>query len=235
MLILFEDSHLLVVNKPVGLTVNRSSTTKDEETLFDWVEQHASWPLNTAAAEFNDRRGVVHRLDKDTSGALIVAKNPQAFAALQKQFKERTVKKDYRVLVYGQLGEDFTVNAPIGRNPRNRFKQAVAATGREAVTEFEVTSQFSETTLLRAFPKTGRMHQIRVHLAALNHAVCGDPIYSPKGLYQEYIELLTKHHIPIRMFLHAGRVTFAHPVTGAEMAVEAALPPELQVVLKLNK
>lgn len=234
--ILYEDSHLFVINKPVGLTVNRSSTTGDEETLFDWLDAHRG-VIKTDVAEFNDRRGVVHRLDKDTSGALIIAKTPEAFLNLQKQFKERLVKKEYNALVYGQIDnithEGFTVNAPIGRNPRNRFRQAVVATGREAVTEFAVVSQFNNATLLAAFPKSGRTHQIRVHLCALNHAVCGDPIYSPKDLYKEYVEMLDKHHIPVRMFLHARRITFSHPAAGVTTTIEAALPAELQAVLVL--
>ena len=253
MTILFEDSHLLIVNKPAGLTVNRSSTTKDTETLFDWVERYASWPLVTSALEFNDRCGVVHRLDKETSGALVIAKDPDTFVALQKQFKDRTVQKEYTVLVHGQLDNlsrpGFIVDAPIGRNPRNRFRQAVVESGRPAVTEFELRraapwgGSTDETvtpptrpiavSLLSAYPKTGRMHQIRVHLAALNHPVCGDPVYSPKNLYKEYTQLLEKNHIDLRMFLHAAKITFTHPVTGKQMTVEAPLPPELAQVLQI--
>jgi len=178
--ILFEDSHLLIVNKPAGLTVNRSSTTKDTETLFDWGERYASWPLVTSALEFNDRCGVVHRLDKETSGALVIAKDPDTFVALQKQFKDRTVQKEYTVLVHGQLDNlsrpGFIVDAPIGRNPRNRFRQAVVESGRPAVTEFELRraapwgGSTDETvtpptrpiavSLLSAYPKTGRMQAL---------------------------------------------------------------------------
>lgn len=232
---LFEDSSLFVINKPAGLTVNRSDTTGSEETLFDALDRRGL--VVSDDFEFNNRRGVVHRLDRDTSGVLIIAKTPLAFLELQRQFKAHLVKKEYAALVYGQMGsnvlENFVVNAPIGRNPRNRIRQAVVAGGREAVTEFAVTSKFDKATLLAAFPQSGRTHQIRVHLAALNHAVCGDPIYSPKDLLKDYEAWLFKNLIPPRMFLHAAKITFTHPVTGKSMSVESPLPPELAQVLKI--
>jgi len=233
---LYEDSLLLVVNKPSGLTVNRSLTTKDEPTLFDWILQHATWSLTTDALEFNDRCGVVHRLDKETSGPLVIAKDPQTFLKLQTQFKDRLVHKEYTALVHGPFDsgqESFRVDAPIGRNPRNRFRNAVVSTGRPAVTEFAIVTGFKNVTLLHAYPLTGRTHQIRVHLSALSHPVCGDNVYSSRNLYRDYVELLKTHQIEPRMFLHASRLTFTHPGTGQPVTVEAPLPPELAQVLAL--
>jgi len=248
--VIFEDESILVINKPIGLTVNRSVTTKETETLFDQIEQKATWSLMTDNLEFNDRCGVVHRLDKETSGILLIAKNPEAFVNLQAQFKAREVKKEYLALVHGSFdgGEtSFVVDAPLGRNPRNRFRNAVVASGRPAVTSFELIGvgrdrpageprlapTGSTTTLLRAFPQTGRTHQIRVHLTALNHPICGDDLYCPKDLYREYSSLLAQNHIPVRMFLHAVAITFRHPVTSSQMNLTAPLPPDLTSVLNL--
>lgn len=237
MTILFEDSHLLVVNKPAGLTVNRSITTKEEPTLFDWIEHYASWPLVTTVTEFNDRCGVVHRLDKETSGPLVIAKDPVTFGQLQEQFKSRKVHKEYTALVHGSFADPvaktFRIDAPIGRNPRNRFRQAVIFSGRPAITDFEVVTKFKNVTLLHAYPLTGRTHQIRIHLSSLNHPVCGDNVYSPRNLQRGYNDLLRAHQIEPRMFLHASRITFTHPENGKEVSVEAALPPELAQVLAI--
>jgi len=240
--VIFEDESILVINKPIGLTVNRSVTTKETETLFDQIEQKATWSLMTDNLEFNDRCGVVHRLDKETSGILLIAKNPEAFVNLQAQFKAREVKKEYLALVHGSFdgGEtSFVVDAPLGRNPRNRFRNAVVASGRPAVTSFEIAGEPRLaptgiiTSLLRAYPQTGRTHQIRVHLTALNHPICGDDLYCPKDLYREYSSLLAQNHIPVRMFLHAASINFWHPVTNSPMNLTAPLPAELTSVLNL--
>jgi len=237
--IIYQDSHLLAVNKPFNLTVNRSETTRNEDTIFDIIDRLGVLTASPESLEFTDRHGVVHRLDKDTSGILLIARDPDAFAVLQTQFKSREVQKEYLALVHGQFDESerhFTIDAPIGRNPRNRFKNAVVETGRPAQTSFNFVGRGTKplpTTLLKAFPHTGRTHQIRVHLAAINHPVCGDDTYSPRNLYREYVNFLESKNIPVRMFLHAARITFTHPVTGKQMTLEAPLPAELQQVLSV--
>ncbi len=256
---IFEDDDIFIINKPIGLTVNRSETTKEVNTLFDQIEQTATWSLVTDNLEFNNRCGVVHRLDKGTSGLLIIAKNPDSFVNLQSQFKAREVKKEYLALVHGVFDEGeatFTVDAPIGRNPKNRFRNAVVASGRSAVTKFEIVKLSTNTlggsgdptptirnrigsersersTLVHAYPQTGRTHQIRVHLTALNHPICGDQLYCPQNLYKEYSLLLEDSHIEPRMFLHAASITFCHPATLSQMNLSAPLPPDLTSVLQL--
>ncbi|MCX6783583.1 MAG: RluA family pseudouridine synthase [candidate division WWE3 bacterium] len=237
--IIYEDSSILVINKPSGMVVNRSETTRDEETLFDWILKNTTWLLGTPNEEFNDRHGVVHRLDKETSGLLIIAKDPTSFLNLQAQFKNHEVKKEYTTLVAGLFDslEPFTVNAPLARNLRNRFKYGIVEGGRTAITNFVVNKQWSRSAnsyaLLSAFPETGRTHQIRVHLAALNHPVLGDTLYGSKVANKEYAKLLSKTQLQTRMFLHAAKIDFCHPVTGSVMHLESALPGELAEVISI--
>ena len=224
--VIFEDDDILVVDKPVGLVVNSSDTTTSE-TLQDIVRAEGPDYIEDDS-EFQSRSGIVHRLDKDTSGVIVIAKNEAAFLKIQAQFKERTVEKEYMALVLGKVEDSLIeVDAPIGRNPRNRLKFAVVDGGKEAFTKFtkvkELTVLDEVLTLLTAFPKTGRTHQIRVHLAALGYPVAGDILYSTRSQYEKW-----NPHFN-RLMLHSCKISFTHPTTGDRVCYEAPLPPEFML------
>ncbi len=237
-----------MLEKPAGVVPNRSETAK-EGTVQDWVE--ANFPLAPSLAgasplmadgypvgeEFLSRSGIVHRLDKETSGLMVVARNPAAFAALKRQWVQREVVKEYTVLVYGSVrqflakrgyegSDEFTVDAPLDRHPKNPIKRAVVVGGRPAVTDFVIVQDFGDYTLLKARPKTGRTHQIRIHLAALGFPVVGDELYGGRKRSRESRTVLSRH------FLHAGHLEFAHPTTGAPLRFDSPLPSELENFLK---
>lgn len=227
--IIFENDDLLVINKPTGVTVNRSETTNGN-TLQDLIERN--YKIDQAEEpEFIDRSGIVHRLDKETSGALIVAKNSKAFRLLQSQFKERKVEKEYVALAHGEIkpkaGE---INVPVGRLPWNRKRFGVLAGGREAITGYKVEKLYSlkgETLcFVRLFPKTGRTHQIRVHLKYINHPIFGDELYSGRKTAREDRKFLE------RVFLHAEKITFFDPETDKKIICNAPLPIELIELLE---
>ena len=223
--IIYEDDHILVVNKPSGLVVNRSNTYK-KKTLQDVLEEE--YEFEDSESEFKDRSGIVHRLDKDTSGCLIIAKDEEAFLALQKQFKERTVEKEYVALVNGRVGEEvLEVNAPIGRSPNNPLKFSVVSSGKSALTKIEKIKDIeidgNNFSLLKIKPKTGRTHQIRVHLSVLNHPVVSDPIYCSKKLLE------MNRNVVSRLMLHARFLNIFHPKTQKNMRFEAPLPNLLQI------
>ncbi len=247
--IIYEDQELLVINKPPGMVVNRSETTLGGTTVQDWIESYLKSKIENLKSaemeEFHSRSGIVHRLDKDTSGVLIIAKDAVTFQKLKTQFKERTIKKTYLALVHGRLREKAgEINAPIGRNPKNRFRFTVLDGGREAVTEYRVISSYtlhppagplrreaSEAgaipyTLLQLHPKTGRTHQLRVHLVHLGHPIISDPLYSGRKQLKSDLQLSP------RIFLHAQSIGFRQPSTGAWLQVEAELPDDLNRVLE---
>ncbi len=221
--VLFEDAHLLVVNKAAGMVVH-PAVGNETGTLVNAILHHCP-DLEGIGNE--KRPGIVHRLDKDTSGAIVVAKNDHALRTLQAQFADRTVEKTYLALVDGyMLPEKAFVDAPIGRDPKHRKKMVViprgsSHTAREAQTEYAVTQRYEKHSMVRCHPKTGRTHQIRVHLAYVGFPIVGDRVYGRRKQ-----ELLPERH-----FLHAAELAFAHPVTGEMMRVTAALPPELQAIL----
>jgi 23S rRNA pseudouridine1911/1915/1917 synthase len=230
--ILYEDEHLLVINKPAGMVVHpapgHTSGTLVNALLarfpawaeLDWWESEED--EEEAGADY-PRPGIVHRLDKDTSGLLIVAKSAGARSALQAQFQARQVEKVYLALVHGVLPAPAgLIDAPIGRDPRQRKRMAVVAEGRPAVTAYRVLEPLGEYALLEVMPKTGRTHQIRVHLAFIGHPVVGDEVYGRRR---------SRLACP-RQFLHAARLSFRHPVTGRPMEFSAPLPPDLQAVLE---
>lgn len=221
--IIFEDSDLLVIDKPTGLTVNRSETTKGD-TLQDWID--SKFNLKSSDEEFNSRSGIVHRIDKETSGILIIARSPRAFENLQKQFKERVVNKTYVALAHGKLTGEGEINIPVGRLPWNRTRFGVLAGGREALTKYKVLSNFKigkdEVSLVEAYPKTGRTHQIRVHLKYLNHPIFADELYAGRKTARSDRKILP------RLFLHAKKISFLHPTTGKRMEFESDLPQELK-------
>jgi 23S rRNA pseudouridine1911/1915/1917 synthase len=215
--IIYEDDDLLVVDKPPGLTVH-PAPGHTEHTLVNAILAH--FPH---LAEIGDRLrpGVVHRLDKDTSGVMLVAKNSAAQANLSKQFKSHTVTKAYLALVKGRLApESGIIEADIGRDPRHRQRMAVVAQGREARTDYRVIKYTDGHTLLEVRPETGRTHQIRVHLAAIGFPVVGDKIYGVKS-----------PHLA-RQFLHASLLGFKLPSTGEYVEFESALPPDLEQALE---
>lgn len=217
--VIYEDDVLLVVNKPAGMVVH-PAYGHASGTLVNAVLAHCPQVADVGGP---DRAGVVHRLDKDTSGLILIAKDGVTRAALQRQFKRRRVAKAYLALVEGQVQpREGVVEAPVGRNKRQRKKMAVVRSGREARTLYRAIEYFADNTLLEVHPHTGRTHQVRVHLAWLGYPIVGDVVY---GRRRQRL-LRTRH------FLHAARIRFSHPVTSEEVEFEAPLPPELAAVLK---
>jgi 23S rRNA pseudouridine1911/1915/1917 synthase len=216
--IIYEDNDLMVVDKPAGLTVH-PAPGHPAHTLAHAVAGHL--PELTEDEE-SLRPGIVHRLDKDTSGLIIVAKKRLAQANLSDQFKARSVSKHYLVLVKGKLKpETGIIEANIGRDPRNRQRMAVVTGGREARTEYRVIRHIGGYSLLDIKPETGRTHQIRVHLAAIGFPVVGDATYG-----------VTSPHVS-RQFLHAARIRFQLPSTGKYVEFESPLPPDLDKALEV--
>ncbi len=216
--ILFEDEHFLVVNKPAGMVVH-PAYGHSSGTLVNALLAYAPQVADVGGLE---RAGVVHRLDRDTSGLLLVAKDEETRAGLQRQFKRRQVAKSYLALVEGQVSpREGVIEAPVGRDKRQRKRMAVVRSGREATTTYRVVEMFPEHTLLEVRPHTGRTHQVRVHLAWLGYPLVGDEVYGFR-----HQRLLRGRH-----FLHAWRIAFSHPITGERMSFEAPLPPELEALL----
>jgi len=219
--VLYEDPDVLVVNKPAGLVVHPSPGHWSGTMVNALLARDTEYGGIAGVA----RPGIVHRLDRDTSGLIMVAKTDAAQASLMAQLKARRVKKTYLALVQGSVeAAAGRIEAPIGRDPRQRTRMAVVPDGRPSVTGYRVRERFRGWTLLEVDLVTGRTHQIRVHLAALGHAVAGDPVYGtgtsrrgPDGLE--------------RLFLHAWRIVFASPATGDLVRVEAPLPEALEPVL----
>ncbi len=216
--IVYEDDQVAVVSKPAGMVVHpafgHSSGTLVNAVLARWPE----------IASFSEpsRAGIVHRLDKDTSGVLIVAKTHAALESLRAQFKGREVRKRYLALVDGAPETpEGVINAPIGRDPAQRKRMAVRHDGREAITEFRVVEHYADYSLVEVYPKTGRTHQIRVHLAFIGHPVAGDTVY---GRRKQAIRL--KRH-----FLHAAAITFTRPGSSEAITAEAPLPAGLENIL----
>lgn len=216
--IVYEDDQVAVVNKPAGMVVH-PAFGHNTGTLVNAVL--ARWPEIALFSE-PSRAGIVHRLDKDTSGVLIVAKTHAALEMLRAQFKGREVRKRYLALVDGAPETpEGVIDAPIGRDPAQRKRMAVRHDGREAVTEFRVIEHFADYSLLEVYPKTGRTHQIRVHLAFIGHPVAGDTVY---GRRRQAIKL--KRH-----FLHAAAITFIRPGSSEAITAEAPLPAGLENIL----
>ena len=215
--IIYEDDDLLVVDKPAGLTVH-PAPGHPAHTLVNAILSR--FP-RLAALSDSLRPGIVHRLDRDTSGVMAVAKNSLAQTKLVEQFKARSVAKTYLVLVKGRLTpENGVIEAPIGRDPRDRKRMAVVTKGREARTEYRVIRYIGDYTLLEVRPETGRTHQIRVHLSAIGYPVVGDKVYGVKSPFLS------------RQFIHASRLGFHLPSTGEYMEFKSELPPDLAQALK---
>ena len=212
--VIHEDPELLVIDKPAGLVVHPGSGNWSG-TMLNAVLHHAP-----RTGEL-PRAGIVHRLDKDTSGLLVVAKTEAAQTALVRQLQARTVKRTYLALVRGKVARDGTVDAPIGRHPVQRTRMAVVPGGKPAVTHYRVRRRFAAHTLLECDLETGRTHQIRVHLASIGHPLEGDPVYAGKarGVFR-------------RQALHAWKLAFEHPKSGKPVRFESPMPADLAALLE---
>lgn len=216
--IVYEDNDLLVINKPQGMVVHPAPGNYSG-TLVNALLYHCGSSLSAINGVI--RPGIVHRIDKDTSGLLVVAKDNNAHIALCAQIKEKKALRKYLALVNGKIKENGTVNAPIARSPKDRKKMAVVLGGREAVTHYNVLEEFDGYTLCECILETGRTHQIRVHMASIGHSIVGDKTY---GIKKEKFNLKGQ-------LLHARTLGFIHPVTGEEMRFEAEIPEYFGEVL----
>lgn len=218
--IVYEDADIIVVNKPKGMVVHPAPGNWNG-TLVNALMYHCGNSLSGINGEI--RPGIVHRIDKDTSGLLVVAKNDRAHQSLAEQIKVHSAGRRYYAVVYGTPKEQKgTVNAPIARHPVDRKKMAVVAGGREAITHYEVLEHYSGYSYLTFLLETGRTHQIRVHMAHIGHPILGDPLYGP-----------SKDKWKLQgQCLHAGELSLTHPVTGERMTFQAPLPAYFTTVLQ---
>lgn len=227
--VVFEDDDLVVIDKPAGLVVHPAAGHRDR-TLVNALLFHVK-ELSGIGGEI--RPGIVHRLDKDTSGVMVVAKSDRAHRNLASQWHGESFRKEYLALVYGTPERPRgVIDAPIGRDPHHRKRMAIVAGGRRAVTEYEVVERLRHTSLVRCTLRTGRTHQIRVHLKHLGHPIVGDPVYSGpqwRGIPDKRIQRALSSFG--RQALHAFRITFPHPVSGEVMTFEAPLPSDLQQLI----
>lgn len=245
--IIFEDNDLIVVNKPSGVIVNNADTTQHVTTLQDMVARYLDLPIfpihlisqrkegewETPEDAFIHRCGIVHRLDKETSGIMLVAKTLESFITLQREFKEREVHKTYVALSHGKITpQTGEISVPVGRLEFNRKRFGVVAGGRESVTSYTVEKYLENPKTKEIFsfvtlhPKTGRTHQIRVHLQYIGHPIFGDELYAGRKVSK------TDRKVLSRVFLHAAEITFFHPVTRKKVSFSAELPEELKAVIE---
>lgn len=224
--IVYQDEHLLVVNKPAGLVVHPAAGNPDR-TL-----QNGLLFYDPSLIEL-PRAGIVHRLDKDTTGLMVIGRSQAAYKRLADAIAAREIKREYRALVVGSLPAGATIDMPIGRHPTQRTRMAVTPTGKPSVTHFRVLGRFRGHTLLKIMLETGRTHQIRVHMAHLRHPVCGDPVYGgrlqlPPGASQELKQVLRGFR---RQALHAKRLQLLHPVSGRSMRFDCAIPADMRALI----
>lgn len=231
--IVYEDNDIIVINKPAGLITHQKNLGDKQPSIVDWVIgkypelKEVGEPFIASGAEV-PRAGIVHRLDKDTSGLLLIAKNNEAFYFLKNQFQNHIIKKSYQALVYGRpKNSSGTIDSPLGRIGMKRTTQMTGKKlidGKESVTEYKTLKNYNKFTLLDVSPKTGRTHQIRVHLKSVNCPVAGDIVYTPKGWQRpEGLE---------RLFLHAYKLESITP-SGKALTLETDLPEELQKVINM--
>lgn len=241
--IIFENSHFLAVNKPAGMIVNRADTSKNFITLQDIVEERYKISETPSPEkqyvvdgynkfdEFVSRSGIVHRLDKETSGIILVAKDVETFMKLQQQFKESIVKKKYVALVHGKLStNEGEIDAPIARLPWNRKRFGIHPEGRTAKSNYKVLCIFrlpskEEVTLVEVTPLTGRTHQIRVHFQHIGHSIFADELYAGRKTGRNDRKMLSRH------FLHASTISFVDPETDSQITLESTLPDDLNHLL----
>jgi 23S rRNA pseudouridine1911/1915/1917 synthase len=226
--IIYQDEAIIVVNKPAGFVVHPAAG-------------HYSGTLQNALLHFDEtlgaipRAGIVHRLDKDTTGLMVVARNLSAHKYLVNQIQKHEVVRQYQAVVYGVMTGGGMVDQPVGRHPRDRIKMAVRENGREAITHYRLLQRFREHSHIKVQLETGRTHQIRVHMSYLRHAIVGDPVYAgrhrnPAGAAPELLTFLQGFK---RQALHAWKLSFAHPESGEEVTFEAPLPDDMQQLLIL--
>ena len=217
--IIYEDKDILVINKQKGLVVHPGNGNEDG-TLVNAIMAYCKNDLSGIGGVI--RPGIVHRIDKDTSGILIIAKNDKAHINLSEQIKNHKVKKTYIALVRGIVKEnEATINMPIGRSSKDRTKMAVDRNGKEAITHFEVIKRFDDMTLLKVVIETGRTHQIRVHLSHIGYPIIGDYVYSNGN---------NKYNVKGQM-LHSYEIVFSHPITGKQMTLRAELPEYFKKII----
>ena len=224
--IIFEDESILVLDKPSGWITNDASTTTTQPVIQTWLRENLKYLL---VGDRDRRDGIVHRLDKETSGLLVVAKTIPAFENLQSQFKERKVAKTYIALAHGEvIPKEGNIEASVGRLPWRRQRFGVLPGGREAVTNYKVLKTLSKDnekfSLVELYPKTGRTHQIRIHLKFIGHPIVGDNFYAGRKTSRD-----DRLWCP-RLFLHAAKISFFHPETGKELTFESELPKDLNLV-----
>jgi 23S rRNA pseudouridine1911/1915/1917 synthase len=229
--IIFQDDHLIGINKPPGLVVHPASSHR-KATLVHGLLHHCDRLADLGGPL---RPGIVHRLDKDTSGVIVVAKNNSAYRHLSRQFKEKSVYKEYTALVYGRLRSssgEFT--APIQRHPKNRKKMGIIAGGRDAFTSWWLEILFGEVSLAKVVIKTGRTHQIRVHFAHAQHPVVGDGTYGGKKRVRSIENPLVRARLSKvrRQMLHARRLILEHPATGERLDLSAPIPEDMSDLLE---
>jgi 23S rRNA pseudouridine1911/1915/1917 synthase len=226
--IVYEDDVILVINKPAGMVVHPAAGNW-HGTLLNAILHHVP------QAKDIPRAGIVHRLDKDTSGLLVVAKSVESQTHLVRQLQARTVKREYRTIVWGQIWKNGTVDQPIGRHPYARTKMAINRMGKPAVTRYEVLERFGVHTYLRCLLETGRTHQIRVHMQYLKAPIVGDPVYGYRGIIPHRLmtESLQKAVLNFgRQALHAIKLGLVHPKTGQEMSWQVELPDDMKALLE---
>lgn len=228
--VLYEDADLVVIDKPAGLVVHPAAGHHDE-TLVNALLFHVR-DLSGVGGEL--RPGIVHRLDKDTSGVMVIAKNDDAHRKLTAAWNTDAVRKEYVAVVYGTPEPaKGTIDAPVGRDPRNRKRMAVVAGGRRAITDYEVIERLRGVSVVRCRLRSGRTHQIRVHMKHIGHPIVGDPVYSGpqwRGIPDKRIQKALAS-MP-RQALHAARITFPHPRTGTSLTFDAPMPGDVTALLE---
>ena len=227
MRIIFEDADICVISKPSGIITNNAETSGDD-TVQNWFAKQFGLDFSDRSkGEFYEKGGIVHRLDKDTSGVMILAKNEKSYEGLKKQFLERSAKKTYVALAHGVMKEaEGLISLPIERHSKNKHKFGIGTDpSRMAITEWKIVKQWKNYFLIDLFPHTGRTHQLRVHLKHFNHPIVSDPIYGGK-LYKDDIKWCP------RLFLHAKELRLMHPISLGELVFTDNLPEDLQKVVE---